>query len=110
MTITALTDLDFYATLIEQPAPSLVVVTAPHCGACHALKQALVPLLPQYAIFELDAVHNGGMVQELEVFHLPALFLYVNGEYHAELKTPPKTSAIKQSIEQALTQPAEEAP
>lgn len=110
MTIIPLTDLDFYATLAQESKPTLILVTAPHCGACHALKQALLPLLNQYPIYEVDAVHNSAIVQELEIFHLPALFLYVQGEYHAEIKAKPITTTIQKAIKYALSQPAQEAP
>ncbi|WP_083915657.1 thioredoxin family protein [Thiofilum flexile] len=107
-----ITDLNFYAVLAEHPDPTLILVTAPHCGACQVLRQALShsTLANAMPIFELDAVHNSSIVQELEIFHLPALFLYVNGEFHAELRTEPKPRAIQQALEHALTQPAEEAP
>ena len=112
MTIPAITDLSFYSVLAAKPEPTLVVVTAPHCGACRVLKQALLQLQLTAVIqlFELDAVDNPSIVQELEIFHLPALFLYVAGEFHAEIKTTPSITALQTAIEYALSQPAQEAP
>lgn len=112
MALSTITDLSFYSVLADHPEPTLILVTAPNCGACQVLKQALLQLQLTYAItvFELDAVQNPSIVQELEVFHLPALFLYVAGEFHAELRTEPLPNAIQAAITHALSQPAEEAP
>lgn len=108
-----LDDLTFHHVLAEIPGAALVFFTAPNCGACRHLKQALVNFLQAYPplpVFEVDAVHNGGLVNALEVFHLPALFLYVDGHYHRELKCEALPARIHQAIQVALGLPAEEEP
>ncbi len=112
-TIASLNDLNFHHTLATLEGVALVVFTAPHCGACRHLKQALKLLQqqqPELSLFEVDAVHNGGLVNELEVFHLPALFLYVNGRFHRQLHCEPFAHRIQQALELALRLPAEEEP
>ena len=112
-TIASLNDLNFHHTLAALEGATLVVFTAPHCGACRHLKQALKLLQqqqPELSLFEVDAVHNGGLVNELEVFHLPALFLYVNGRFHRQLHCEPFAHRIQQALELALRLPAEEEP
>lgn len=111
--IARLDDLNFHHALAETPGAALVFFTAPHCGACRNLKRALERFLQEYPplpVFEVDAVHNGGMVNALEIFHLPALFLYVDGHYHRELKCEPLPACIHSTIQSALLLPAEEEP
>jgi thioredoxin-like negative regulator of GroEL len=113
MTIANLTDLNFHHALLETPGAALVFFTAPNCGACRNLRIALEKLrqeFPPLPIFEVDAVHNGGLVNALEIFHLPALFLYVDGHYHCELQSEPLPSRIHAAILAALQLPAEEEP
>ncbi len=111
--IASLDDLNFHHTLAETPGAALVVFTAPNCGACRSFKQAMEIFLQEYQplpVFEVDAVHNGGLVNALDVFHLPALFLYVDGHYHHELKCEALPVRIHHAIQTALSLPAEEEP
>lgn len=108
-----LDDLNFQHVLRDTPGVALVFFTAPTCGACRSLKQALGVFLRTYEplpVFEVDAVHNGGLVNALDIFHLPALFLYVDGRYHRELKCEALPVRIHQAVEAALSLPAEEEP
>ncbi|MEZ5453115.1 MAG: thioredoxin family protein [Thiothrix sp.] len=111
--IARLDDLNFHHVLTETPGVALVFFTAPNCGACRSLKQALGKFLREYEplpVFEVDAVHNGGLVNALEVFHLPAMFLYVDGNYHRELQCVPLPARIDAAIRQAKNLPSEEEP
>lgn len=111
--IASLNDLNFHHVLATTPGVALVFFTAPHCGACRNLKQALQHYLQTYsalAVFEVDAVHNGGLVSALEVFHLPTMFLYVDGHYHCALHSEPLPARLHHAIQTALSQPAEEEP
>lgn len=111
--IARLDDLNFHHVLAETPGAALIFFTAPNCGACRSLKRALENFLQEYEplpVFEVDAVHNGGLVNALDVFHLPAMFLYQDGHYHRELKTEPLPGRIDAAIRQASSLPAEEEP
>ena len=111
--ITYLTDLNFHHVLAETSDAVLVFFTAPNCGACRNLKLALSRYLHEYPalpVFEVDAVHNGGLVNALDVFHLPAMFLYVDGHYHCELHCEPLPARIHAALQTALAQPAEDEP
>ncbi|MDD5394177.1 MAG: thioredoxin family protein [Thiothrix sp.] len=111
--IASLTDLNFHHVLEETPGAALVFFTAPNCGACRSLKRALEKFLHTHSplpVFEVDAVHNGGLVNALDIFHLPALFLYVDGHYHCELKCEALPARIHHAIQTALSQPAEDEP
>lgn len=111
--IARLDDLHFHHVLAETPGAALVFFTAPHCGACRNLKRALEKFLQEYQplpVFEVDAVHNGGLVNALEIFHLPAMFLYMDGHYHRELKCEPLPARIHHAIQATLSLPAEDEP
>jgi thioredoxin-like negative regulator of GroEL len=113
MGFTPLTDLNFHQTLSDVTGTALVLVGAAHCGACKQLKTVLhryqntENALP---IFEVDAVMNGGIIQALTIFHLPALFLYVDGHYHRKIQCEATLPALQTAIQQALMQAAEEEP
>ena len=111
--IGALNDLDYHHTLMEQGGIALVYFTAPDCGNCRSLKRAL----QQYAksaldvsIFEVDAVHNGGLINEFEIFHLPTLFMYLDGVFHAELKCMALPDSISEAVQIAAASPPEDEP
>lgn len=111
--IIALDDLNFFEVLATTHGVVLVFFTAPSCGACRQLKLILSKMIAENAtfqVFEVDAVHNGGLVNALEVFHLPAMFLYVNGRYHRAIHCEALPQRIQQAIDIALLLPAEEEP
>jgi thioredoxin-like negative regulator of GroEL len=111
--ITSLDDLNFFAVLADTAGAALVFFTAPSCGACRQLKTVLAKILAEgaaFRAFEVDAVHNGGLVNSLGVFHLPAMFLYLDGHYHRAIHCEPLASRILQAVDQAVFLPAEDEP
>lgn len=111
--IASLDDLNFHHVLAETRGVALVFFTAPHCGACRSLKRALETFLRENGsvpVFEVDAVRNGGLVNALDIFHLPATFIYRDGQYHRELKCEPLPGKIAEAIRQGQHLPAEEEP
>ena len=111
--ITSLDDLNFFEVLAATRGTALVFFTAPHCGACRQLKQALNHLLAtqiDFRVFEVDAVQNGALVNAFAVFHLPALFLYVDGYYHRAIHCETLPKNIQKAIDLAKLLPAEEEP
>jgi len=58
----------------------------------------------------VDAQREMALTREFEVFHLPTLFLFTQGQFHAELRCDSTPSAIEGAIISALKQPAQEAP
>lgn len=104
-----LTQFDFHHILSHSYGISLVVFTSSYCGAC----KRIIALLKQYKandlqIYLINAEEEIGLVNEFEVFHLPSLFLYHNGNFHSPLHT--QGLNIKQDIDIALQQPPQEAP
>jgi thioredoxin-like negative regulator of GroEL len=109
----SLTQFDLHHRVAEQRTPTLVFFSSVGCGACRHLKTSLTSVKarrPDWQIFEVDAQHEMGLTREFEVFHLPSLFLFADGQYHAQLHCEAVPGKIEHAVEQALKQPAEDAP
>jgi len=108
-----LTEHDTWHALGEIPGPALLCVTSASCGACRALRAAapgLSALAGEVTLLEVDAHDSPGIARELEVFHLPAMFLYLDGEYHRPLHSVLRPEAMAQAIRAALALPPEDPP
>lgn len=108
-----LSDHDIYQRLRRIPGPALVAITTPFCGACRHLRRALRELVAEdwpVPIFEVDANEGPGLIDELEIFHLPAMVLYVGGDYHRALRCPAEAEALKAAVARAAAEPPEEEP
>jgi thioredoxin-like negative regulator of GroEL len=71
-------------------------------------------LLPEaageVALYRVDVQASPGLAREHEVFHLPALFLYRDGHYHARLECQVTPTVLRRHMAEALAGPAEEEP
>lgn len=107
-----LTEFDFYRRLGQSPGASLVLFSGPHCGACRraeaVLPQALAGAVAQ--LFKVDVEKSTALAREYDIFHLPALLLFVDGHYHAAIESPLLPAQLRRAVEAALKLPAEEAP
>lgn len=112
MQITALSEFDFHAQLAQCSGASLVFFTAPGCGSCRVWLQLLQhfnhPLLQQ--CFSVDAQLATALAREYDVFHLPSLFLFVNGHYQAPIQAQANPQLLAAAIADALAQPTQEEP
>jgi thioredoxin 1 len=82
------------------------------CGTCRAALDR-VPLLAAGHVDRfvyLDAEECAGLLREFEVFHLPALFLFAEGRFHATLEAPLIGPDFGQAIERTFASPAQEPP
>ena len=111
--IRKLDQFEFHHVLEESPGISVVFFTAPNCGSCRAMKQALGQVLEQHGnwnVFEVDAARDLALVREFDVFHLPALFMYKDGAYHAPLQVTPLTNEIIAAVNRLVRLEPVEAP
>lgn len=111
--IRQLDQFNFHHRLEAATGISLVVFTAPGCGACRMLRAALMELgghRDGINLFEVDVQRDMALVREFEVFHLPALFLYVDGSFHDEIRCESLPHKILQAVDAAQLAPAAEAP
>lgn len=108
-----LDQFNFHSTLECLPGVILVLFTTPACGACRRMCQALTDYQlrgTDLRVYTVDAGRDLALTREFEVFHLPAMFLYVDGRYHGRLHAPASPMGLEQALDEALAAPAEEAP
>jgi thiol-disulfide isomerase/thioredoxin len=108
-----LDQFDFHATLAATPGVSVVYFTAQGCTSCRRWRQLLGDYRathPEINLFEIDAGRDMALTREFEVFHLPALFVFRDGEFHASLHSVAQPAAFAAALAAALTDSAREAP
>ena len=112
-TLPTLDDFDFHTRLADQPGVALVMFTRPACSACRHWAQLLAEWHrqhPEHAVYEVDVEQNMALAREFDIFHLPSLHLYVDGEYHAELQSEARLPKLQAAIATALSAGPREAP
>ncbi|MEY9329824.1 hypothetical protein ABH911_000135 [Pseudomonas protegens] len=106
-----LTDFDIDQQLLGLGGVSLVVFTSVGCSSCRWARARLPELeLPIDRLCWVDAGDNGGAVQRYQVFHLPALFVVRDGEFHGALQSRLTQQDLGESLRQALNRIPEELP
>ncbi len=108
-----LTQFDYHHTLEDTPGVALVLFTSRSCPSCRAWRKTLAGYRarnPELIIFEVDCEQELALVREFEVFHLPALFLYRDGNFHRKLQCAADLASLKACITDALGQHPEESP
>ncbi|MFK9004435.1 YbbN family protein [Pseudomonas pergaminensis] len=106
-----LTDLDIDQQLLGLPGISLVVFTSRGCSSCRWARQQFPGWpLPVDRVCWVDAGHNGGAVERYQIFHLPALFVVCEGQFHGQIQTRLTRDDISDAVKQALTRPPEDLP
>jgi len=103
-----LTDPSLYQSLEALDRPALVAFGTPGCGGCRRLRALLPALreaLPELAVLYAEAERCPGVLADLEVFHLPALFVFRDGDAHAAVSAPLSVPAIAAATRAALAGP-----
>ena len=91
---------------------AVVLFSAPHCGACGAWKRLLPDALSGLAdsLFEVDVSEATGVARYFDIFHLPTIYLYRDGRFHAELQCEARREAIRQAALGLLAAPPQDEP
>ena len=111
--LTSLDQFNFHHTLAQTPGVSLVFFSSAECGSCRQWKQVLARyrlLLPDVHLFEVDAQRDMALTREFDVFHLPALFLFVDGEFHRDVQSEASVKKLQHAIAGALAASLQEMP
>lgn len=111
--IKPLTQFNFYSEIESTSGLSLIYFSASACSSCKHLTTILTEMAkkqPSLTIFKIDAQHESALVSEYEVLNLPALFLFKQGQYHAEISSQARSASILNAIRHASQLTAEEAP
>ncbi len=106
-----LDEFDFHARLRDGPGLALVLFSSPTCGGCRraeGLLRAAVP--PGVRLYRVDVQRSLALARAYEVFHLPVLFLFRDGQFHARLDCEITPSALRAAMGEALALPAQEEP
>lgn len=107
----SLDEFQLHAVLASRPGVSLVLFTSPTCSTCRRVEALLPAAAPAMAhLFKVDVQRATGLARAYEVFHLPALFLFRDGRYHARLDCEITPAALEEAIRAALAAPPEEEP
>jgi thioredoxin 1 len=103
---------EFHRRLADTPGLSVVLFSAPRCGACQAWKQLLPDALSGLApaLFEVDVSEATGVARYFGIFHLPTVYLYRDGQFHAELQCEARPQALREAARQLLAAPAQDEP
>jgi thioredoxin-like negative regulator of GroEL len=105
-----LDEFSYHRRLARQAGPALVLFSSPGCGTCRQVERLLPAAAGELPLFRVDVQKSAGLARQHEVFHLPALFLYRDGHYHARLDCQVTPAVLRQRVAEALAGPAEEEP
>lgn len=106
-----LDEFNFHAGVAHSAGTVLVLFSSPDCGACRGVERRLPGLVdPDVALFRVDVQQSIALARQYEVFHLPALFLFKDGQYHAKVECEMTVDALRGAIASALARPPEEEP
>lgn len=115
--IKELDEFNFHPVISDTAGITMVFFTGPQCASCHHLrdlfvkeKQTFNDYFPEFSVFEIKADKASALVNEFNVFHLPSMFLYQEGQFHCELQSQAHPQRIIEAIELALSKSAEEEP
>jgi thioredoxin 1 len=102
----------FHARLAATPGVAAVLFAAPNCGACRAWKKLLPVALAGVAdaLFEVDVGEATGVARYYGIFHLPTIYLYRDGRFHAELQCEARAEAVRETAIRVLAEDAREEP
>lgn len=103
---------EYHRRLAATRGVAVVLFSAPHCGACRAWRQLLPLALAGVAdsFREVDVSEATGVARYFGIFHLPTVYLYRNGQFHAELQCAAQRDAIRETACRLLATPAQEEP
>ena len=112
MNVAELSESDFHARLSTSGGISLVIFSGPNCGACKRLEKHLPHWLSGKIqhLYKVDVQRSTALAHAYEVFHLPGLFVFVNGHYHAPLQAEAAPAPMQNALEKLLNEPAHEEP
>lgn len=103
---------EFHARLVASSGIAAVLFSAPRCGGCRVWKKMLPDALSGLAdaLFEVDVSEATGVARSYDIFHLPTVYLYRDGRFHAELQCEARPEAIRFAALRLLDTQAQEEP
>lgn len=105
-----LDESSYHHHLKGQRGAALVLFSSPTCGTCRQVERLLPEAAGGMALYRVDVQKSPGLAREHEVFHLPALFLYRDGHYHARLDCEVTPAVLHRRVAEALALAPQEEP
>ncbi|MFO7604323.1 MAG: thioredoxin family protein [Gammaproteobacteria bacterium] len=108
-----LDDENFYAHMAASRGLSVVFFSSHGCSSCRRWQTILREFLVRYDdvhICAVDAQTSMALTRAYDIFHLPSLFLFVDGQYHRALQAHASVASLRDAIDAAAELHAEEEP
>ncbi len=105
--ITAVTDNNFQAEVIESETPVLVDFWAPWCGPCRVVAPVLEEIASErddVRIVKLNVDENQQTAAQYEVLSIPTMILFRNGQVATKVVGALPRKRLEAQLEPALTQ------
>ena len=102
----------YHARIAQTPGDAIVLFSHAHCGACRAWTRLLPEALSQTVqhFYEVDVALDTGMARYFGIFHLPTIYLYRDGLFHAELQAEARVDTVQRAAHTLFNSPAQEEP
>jgi thioredoxin 1 len=107
-----ITEGTYHARLAAERKPVVVLFSNAGCGSCRVWRRLLPVALDALVetFFEVDVGEATGVARYFGIFHLPAIYLYRDGQFHAELHAEARPQAIRLALQTLLAAPPQDEP
>ncbi|MBU2739911.1 MULTISPECIES: co-chaperone YbbN [Acidithiobacillus] len=106
-------ELGFWQRMAETRGEVVLFFSSAGCHSCRIWRRLLQNLEDNRSglqVWEIDAGIDMGITREFEVYHLPALFLFHNGQYQRPIQVEARVHALEQWLNAHADLPPEELP
>nr|WP_226844637.1 thioredoxin family protein [Acidithiobacillus ferriphilus] len=106
-------ELGFWQRMATTQGLIILFFTSAGCHSCRIWRKLLADYEAARSglqVWEVDAGIDMGITQELNVYHLPALFLFRDGHYQRPIQVEARAHALDRWLAAMTDQPPEEMP
>jgi len=107
-----LQEFDFHHRLPALPGVTLVLFGQAACSACTAWQKRLEQWQPAAVdqLAHVDVQQCMALAHQYDIFHLPTLLVFVQGQYHGQLLSPMQADSFDTALRHLLAEPPAEEP
>lgn len=108
-----LDQFSFHHTLSDTTGISLVLFYKHSCSSCAYWRKVLLEYQREnrhIRLFDVDLEVDPGLAEEFDIFHLPAMHIYKDGDYYGEVQCEAGRGNIDNCLKTALSQPPQDHP
>ncbi|MCE5388182.1 MAG: thioredoxin family protein [Acidithiobacillus sp.] len=106
-------ELGFWQRMQQEKGWIVLFFSSAGCHSCRIWRRLLQDWESKRSdlrVWEADAGIEMGLTQEFGVYHLPALFLFRDGQYQRPIQVEARLLALEAWLEKNASLPAEELP